>query len=395
MPAKMSLPGEHFAETISGYQAGGNALMKIALVIDSLGSGGAQRQFVALANGLSERGHQIRIFCYHDLPFFSLELSSAVIQVVATGRRGWVRKAEILLRLAVAREEIVISFLDVPNALNLSLRFVRPGVRRIVSERNVDPGRLPIRRRVLLAMYNIADCIVANSRCQFDNLQKRKHLKNRARYIVNTVDTSKFCPRTSVAKIPETKILRGIVVANYANSKNPWLPINWLELNRNKEITFDWFGNTFVDCHNDASNLYNRAANYVKENALDNITLHGPRLEIDKIYHEFDFLCLPSFHEGTPNVICEAMACGLPVICSAVSDNPFLVEDGINGFLFDPCSVSSFGEAVNRLLLLSDIERLAIGSRNRQKAISFFSQERYIDAWEDSLLTCREQEKGG
>lgn len=48
-----------------------------------------------------------------------------------------------------------------------------------------------------------------------------------------------------------------------------------------------------------------------------------------------DILCLPSFTEGSPNVIKEAMACGLPVVASRVGGVPDLVREGETGLLFE------------------------------------------------------------
>ena len=53
----------------------------------------------------------------------------------------------------------------------------------------------------------------------------------------------------------------------------------------------------------------------------------------------YDAFCLPSFKEGYPNVIVEAMSCELPVLCSKICENPVIVEDNINGFLFDPHNI--------------------------------------------------------
>ena len=59
---------------------------------------------------------------------------------------------------------------------------------------------------------------------------------------------------------------------------------------------------------------------------------------------ESDFFVLPSYSEGTPNVIKEAMACGIPVIATNVSGNPELIKHNKTGLLFEPGDVNTLME---------------------------------------------------
>jgi glycosyltransferase involved in cell wall biosynthesis len=62
-----------------------------------------------------------------------------------------------------------------------------------------------------------------------------------------------------------------------------------------------------------------------------------------------DVLVLPSFMEGLPIVLMEALALGLPVIASRVAGIPDLVRDGETGLLFDPSNWTSLADAIDRL----------------------------------------------
>jgi glycosyltransferase involved in cell wall biosynthesis len=79
-----------------------------------------------------------------------------------------------------------------------------------------------------------------------------------------------------------------------------------------------------------------------------------PPPEVAEIMRTSDILCLPSFTEGSPNVIKEAMASGLPVISTRVGGIPDLVKHGETGLLFEPGDVNELQECLT--VLVNDSE---------------------------------------
>ncbi|MEP6501841.1 MAG: glycosyltransferase [Betaproteobacteria bacterium] len=89
-----------------------------------------------------------------------------------------------------------------------------------------------------------------------------------------------------------------------------------------------------------------------------------------------DLLCLPSHAEGSPNVVVEALASGIPVVASRVGGIPDLVDDGVNGLLVEPgrpdALAAALGAALSRdwaaARISASIAHLtwsALGRRNR------------------------------
>lgn len=79
-----------------------------------------------------------------------------------------------------------------------------------------------------------------------------------------------------------------------------------------------------------------------------------------------EIMVLPSFWEGLPVVLMEAMALGVPVITSRIAGVPELIEDGANGLLFTPGKWSELTECLGRMMGDGELrQKLATAGRER------------------------------
>jgi len=102
-----------------------------------------------------------------------------------------------------------------------------------------------------------------------------------------------------------------------------------------------------------------------------------PREQIFRLYREADVFVLPTWREGFPNVVIEAMAAGLPVVATPVGAIPEAIEDGRSGLLVPVRDAASL-EAALRRLIDDPALRIAIGARARQRVEADFAFESVI-----------------
>lgn len=86
---------------------------------------------------------------------------------------------------------------------------------------------------------------------------------------------------------------------------------------------------------------------------------------------------LPSYHEGLPMSVLEAMAAGLPVVATPVGGIPEAVCDGVEGFLVQPGDVVALADRVGRLLADADL-RQRMGEAGRRKVEQLFAVEKIV-----------------
>ena len=119
----------------------------------------------------------------------------------------------------------------------------------------------------------------------------------------------------------------------------------------------------------------------------DNVILTGYRSDIPDVLNATDVYVLPSFHEGMPVSALEAMAAGLPLVCSEIRGNVDIVKDGDNGFLFPPSDTDTLAQKL--VLLLDDSPlRTCMGEKNREivKAFSLESVTEELKAIYSSIM---------
>lgn len=108
----------------------------------------------------------------------------------------------------------------------------------------------------------------------------------------------------------------------------------------------------------------------IEESSLkDSVLLAGRRDNIQDIINISDVIVLNSIYDAHPGVLCEALACGKPVVASNVGGIPELVQDGVSGCLVPPQDVRALADSL--IYLLSDSSRCRemglMGRRHMEK----------------------------
>jgi len=111
------------------------------------------------------------------------------------------------------------------------------------------------------------------------------------------------------------------------------------------------------------------------------VHLLGRRNDVAELYKAADCYVHPSFREGLPVAVMEAMAAGLPVACSHIRGNADLIDAG-GGVLFSPHSVDDCKEAIQKLLK-EDLTKM--GCYNQEK-IKDYSHEKINEMMLDIYL---------
>jgi len=101
---------------------------------------------------------------------------------------------------------------------------------------------------------------------------------------------------------------------------------------------------------------------------------------MEEIYAAVDCVVLPSYREGMPRSLLEAGAMALPVVATDVPGCRNVVADGYNGLLCEVKSSASLGHAMQRMLALTDDERVRLGENGRALVGRKFDEQLVVEA---------------
>lgn len=122
-------------------------------------------------------------------------------------------------------------------------------------------------------------------------------------------------------------------------------------------------------------------------NVSANVVFHGwkPRQEVNDFYRTAHFMLFPSYSEGWPKVLSEAMAYGVVPLASDVSSIPQYLADFRTGRSFPPASIRTFAEAVEEYAASPAMWKTE--SQNSVQAARLFSYDAYLEAVRQLLST--------
>jgi len=350
--------------------------LRLLFVLDTLAAGGAQRQMVNLAVGLHQQGHEIRFFRYLPgntlLPF--LEASDIPVSTYFRRSRYDLRVfIELRKIIRSGQFDLVLSYLPHSNFYSIiSARLAMSRSHVVISERSTDVHKKQNWRVYLFRQfYRLADHVVTNSHHQRIYIS-RKHpwLSGKISTIYNGLDLDTFHPPLSE---PDESPLKLLAIGSVHRTKNAECLVEALAILRDNYALcpqLNWAGRHF--------NSYSQEIDQkIKQHSLETQWAWlGERIDIVSMLHDHHALVHPSYVEGLPNVVCEALACARPVIISDVLDHPRLVQDGKNGFLFTWDNPQSLAERIRDFFALPAERRYEMGRDARKFAEENLSLDR-------------------
>lgn len=352
-------------------------MKKILLTTENLGSGGAERQICGLASMLTKVGFPCRLITYVENQFYEPYLLQHGVDYQFVPEL-WNKKTRVFKAAKYVRQykpDVVISFLpSVNKTMCLAKLFFK--AKLMVSERNNNTC-ITRSDKMLFNLYRMADAIVPNSNSQGKFICKNfPFLSKKVHPIINFVDVNRFTPSETPVR---NNTLRIVTVARYTQQKNVLTYLKAVRMAKDMglNVHFDWYG----DKKHNAAYFAEIEKEYQQLDIADYLTLHDPKQKIEEEYRKADIFCLPSLFEGYPNVVAEAMSCGLPILCSNVYENPYIVEEGVNGFLFDPKKPEAIANAIKKMVRLSYENRQEMGKRNRQLCLKRNTEEAFLKSY--------------
>jgi len=169
-------------------------------------------------------------------------------------------------------------------------------------------------------------------------------------------------------------------IGRFADEKGNLNPVKSISLvlNRRKDVCFELCG------EEELSDEIRKIIQHESLGAYVRLTGWISYADIQNFLNEFKLLVLPSYTEGLPNIMLEAMASGTPVLATQVGVIPDIIKDNENGFLLRSNGSKHITERIVELLNKPELlEKVSINAYNYARAK--FSYEKTLQIWRKIL----------
>ncbi len=313
--------------------------MRVALLVRSLEKGGAERQLVNLAVGLKEeKDVEVSVLTFYENGALKNELIDAGVPVVSLEKRGrWdlVFVARFVRAVRKNRYDLVHSFLDGPNVLVAMLRPFLKHARVAWSVRSsyMDWSRYHSLAHLVYGLSRrlsrVPHLVVFNSGAGRAYHQSRGYSAANSVVVYNGIDVDRYRPMPSAGAATREAWGKGrdVVLVGLVARLDPmkdhetFLKAAHLLRKENAKVQFVCVGSGSTEYR---SALVQLAADL---GLSEHLLWVEDGTNMASVYNALDIATLSSYGEGFPNVIAEAMACGVPCVATDVGDCAELIGD--------------------------------------------------------------------
>lgn len=359
----------------------------IFFVIRALNMGGSESQLVLTCRELKRRNVGVKVVCFYHGGSLIPKVLQENIEISTVGKKGrWDVASFVNKMLTLMRDDrpiLAYGYLGLANILCGLFKILRPEMRVIwgVRASRMDLTYYDwIRRMEKALMRSLAflpDRIIVNSKAGFSELLRQGYPASKLRLIHNGIDTRGFQPLRQEGRELRAKwgcnkggqILVGMVARlDPIKDQETFLRAASILLQRENNVRFvcvgpDWGGR---------SNSLRGMAESL--GLTRHLFWEGERNDVASVYNALDVLTLCSISEGFPNVVAEAMACGVPCVVTDVGDCAYIVGD--TGRVVPPRDPVALARAWEEMLSLDLGE---MGRRARERIVKHFSLDRMVD----------------
>ncbi len=375
--------------------------MTIMFLIRSLDwYGGAQRQLVNLASGLSRAGHDVVVVTYYpDVPL-ERELEEAGVKVRSLGKRSrWdlLRPIVRFVRLVRKSQPTVLhGYLSTANILAVIAKVCCPPLKVVwglrASNMHLQEYDWLHKTSFLIerVLSRFADLLIVNSYAGRSHYGSSGFPLDKMIVIHNGIDTARFQPDKEAGRAIRNQWgidERGQVVC-LAGRLDPmkdhatFIKAAALLSQRPTDVRFVCVGQGPDD--------YKRALQALvkREGVADRMMWVGCFYDMRPVYNACNVVVSSSvWGEGFPNVLAEAIACGIPCVATDVGDSSLLFAATV-GRLVPPGDPAALAKAIEAVLESGGAYQPAT---LHEHIVRSFGREQLVRATEEHLarLACR------
>jgi glycosyltransferase involved in cell wall biosynthesis len=236
--------------------------------------------------------------------------------------------------------------------------------------------------RTLVALSAQPDIVLSNSQAGIRFHEALGYKPKRWLYVPNPLDLEKFRPdpnaraelRRELGVAPNVTLIGLVARFDPMKDHSNFISAGRFLSNYRADLHFVLVGRK-IDTSNELLMQQIRSSGIA-----DRFHLLGPRSDINRITAGFDIACSSSIGEGSPNVVGEAMACGVPCLVTDVGDSAMIV--GHTGKVVPAKDPKAFAEACQSLLDIAPEERQRLGFCARELAEERFSLRSVVGRYE-------------